>query len=204
MSSSVFRFGLLLIALGRLVFAGKNRPAHINGGKGPHNGYAIRQVITEQLLLETASDIYLKITNSRGTNKEEIVEIHRALARSVFTITPPGDSPTRKSFFDALLLGSIPVIFRKGTYVFPHLHLEDLAIILPEQEIIDGVGRSLVERLRAVASEEIRRKQVEIAEIARMMQYSIPTMHGELEGMPVDAIAVILNDLVLLRDESLL
>lgn len=170
------------------------------GGKGPHNGYAIRHALTEQLLAEPADDIFLKTMDS-GSKKEDISAIHEALASSIFAITPPGDSGTRKGFFDALLLGSIPVIFRPGTYsnVFPALRLEDLAVVIPEQEIIDGA--SVVERLRAVSRDEIRKKQVGIARIAHLMQYSLPSQGGETGKE--DATAAILRDLVALRDSSL-
>merc|ERR1711953_1608408 len=33
------------------------------------------------------------------------------MANSTFCLEPPGDSPTRKGFFDALLVGCVPVIF---------------------------------------------------------------------------------------------
>ena len=193
-----------LTLLDRLVFAGKSTPSQPKGGKGPHNGYALRQALVDELSAERADDVVLKIME-RGTKREEIVALHRALAKSIFAITPPGDSPTRKGFFDALLLGSIPVIFREGTYsnVFPELRLEDLAIFIPESEMIEGVGETLVERLRAVTREEIRKKQVGIAEVATMMQYSLPRDDGVLEASLLDATAVILRGLRSLRDSSL-
>jgi hypothetical protein len=35
--------------------------------------------------------------------------------RSVFCLSPPGDSPTRKGLFDSILSGCIPVVFDKYT-----------------------------------------------------------------------------------------
>ncbi len=38
---------------------------------------------------------------------------HDWMTRSVFCLQPPGDSPTRKSFYDAIIAGCIPVIFKE-------------------------------------------------------------------------------------------
>lgn len=41
------------------------------------------------------------------------VSLLKAMHQSEFCLQPPGDSPTRRSFFDAMLAGCIPVIFSK-------------------------------------------------------------------------------------------
>ena len=46
----------------------------------------------------------------------------RAKASSVFCLEPEGDSPDRKSVYDSLLLGCIPVVFSRRTLALSPLH----------------------------------------------------------------------------------
>jgi hypothetical protein len=45
-----------------------------------------------------------------------------AMYQSEFCLQPPGDSPTRRSFFDAMLVGCIPVIFQKEAAWSQYVH----------------------------------------------------------------------------------
>jgi hypothetical protein len=45
-----------------------------------------------------------------------------AMHQSQFCLQPPGDSPTRRSFFDAMLAGCIPVIFSKEAAWSQYFH----------------------------------------------------------------------------------
>ena len=42
-------------------------------------------------------------------------------AQSVFCLQPPGDSPTRRAFYDSLLFGCIPVISKSAAESYTYL-----------------------------------------------------------------------------------
>jgi hypothetical protein len=48
-------------------------------------------------------------------HKFKINELHALPRSSIFCLQPPGDMPTRKSLFDAILSGCIPVLFHPLT-----------------------------------------------------------------------------------------
>lgn len=131
------------------------------------------------------------------------------MASSTFCLQPPGDSSTRKGFFDSILLGCIPVIFRRGTYerVWKgQVELEELAVILDERELLDGVGEDVVERLRAVAEDVVKAKRAAMALMADRVQYALPQSAQELlkvgAGWTDDAVGMTLKQLVLLKKQG--
>lgn len=98
---------------------------------------------------------------------------------AVFALQPPGDTPTRRGFYDSLLNGAIPVIFRKDTYdrLFPSspdMDPELFTVFIDEKELVAGVGGDVITRLEGISKEEIRTKQEHIRRIARGLQYSLP------------------------------
>ena len=64
------------------------------------------------------------------------------MARSHFCLQPKGDSPTRKSFYDSIISGCIPVLFSDGTYVpYPferHIDYASFVVTIDEWYILSG------------------------------------------------------------------
>lgn len=105
--------------------------------------------------------------------------MYQHLTESTFSLEPPGDTPTRRGFYDAILNGAIPVIFRRNTYAHllpssPEMDSDLYSIFIDEKEIIAGTGGTVIERLEQIPEEEIRRKQEHLRKIARKLQYSLP------------------------------
>ncbi|GAA6004436.1 uncharacterized protein JCM10292_007067 [Rhodotorula paludigena] len=104
-----------------LSFGGKSEPNSPKSGKGPHNGFKLRQLIASTLLQRKTTlnssdaDVALRFFSPQSS-RADIAALHLDMAQSTFCLQPPGDSPTRKGFFDSILLGCIPVIFRRDTY----------------------------------------------------------------------------------------
>lgn len=118
-----------------------------------------------------------------------LTRMYEHMTESVFSLEPAGDTPTRRGFYDVLLNGAIPVVFRNDTYdrllpSSPEMDPWLFTVYMDEQEIIDGVGGSVIERLERIPKDEIRRKQEHIQRIARKLQYSRPT---EDLGLPLDS-----------------
>ena len=101
------------------------------------------------------------------------------MSSSVFSLEPPGDTPTRRGFFDAILNGAIPVVFRKSSYdnLFPSSPEMDprlYTVFIDENELLEGAGENFIGRLGKISEVEIREKQLRIREIMRKLQYEYP------------------------------
>ena len=192
-------------------FAGKSEPNSPKSGQGPHNGFALRRLLTETLVAhmnDTAADISLQFFTP-SSPRSQLAEVHQAMARSTFCLQPPGDSPTRKGFFDSILLGCIPVIFRRGTYKRiwkGQVELEELAVIVDEKELLDAEGGDVIERLRLVDEEVVRKKREAMAMLAERVQYAVPMSGAELlrygGSWTDDAVGAMLRQLVLLKEQG--
>jgi hypothetical protein len=99
------------------------------------------------------------------------------LRDSVFCPAPTGDSITRKSIFDSLVAGCIPVLFSRASlsqysWHFTPEQMEKVSVYIPMSAInVDNVN--FLEVLRKVSPEEVAEKQQLIREIAPSLQYSI-------------------------------
>ncbi|KAJ7979170.1 Xyloglucan galactosyltransferase KATAMARI1 [Quillaja saponaria] len=86
-------------------FAGAPRPELEN---------SIRAKVIDQCRASSACK-FIDCSSSGGNNCENPVNILRVFQSSVFCLQPPGDSYTRRSIFDSILSGCIPVFFHPGT-----------------------------------------------------------------------------------------
>ena len=99
------------------------------------------------------------------------------LRKSVFCPAPTGDSITRKSIFDSLVAGCIPVLFSRATisqYIW-HLTEEEMdrvSVYIPMKAINED-GANFIHILRNLTSNEIIEKQEAIRSVASKLQYSI-------------------------------
>ena len=132
--------------------------------------------------------------------------------RTTFCLAPTGDSLTRKSVFDSLLTGCIPVIFARATmtqykWYFSSKDVDDVAVYISRQEMIER-GANAMSILKNISIDEIRAKQDAIEKIAPRLQYSVvpegfgsgisrPGWRGSVWGPPVpDAADIIINKML--------
>jgi len=97
--------------------------------------------------------------------------------RAVFCPAPAGDSITRKSIFDALVAGCIPVIFSRATLSLYSWHvpvedLERVSVFMPMEGLVDAPPTDVLQVLRAIPAETVAAMQRRIAELAPSLQYS--------------------------------
>ncbi|KAG0555533.1 hypothetical protein KC19_12G176000, partial [Ceratodon purpureus] len=96
-----------------------------------------------------------------------------AMHQSQFCLQPPGDSPTRRSFFDAMLAGCIPVIFSKDAAWTQYVHHlpndgASYSVFIPmkvasKSNVINILGR--------IREPEIRKMQRNIAKLLPSILY---------------------------------
>ena len=134
--------------------------------------------------------VWLVTNECRGDHKYHTLKWMR---HSVFCIQPPGDSPTRKSFYDAALSGCVPVLFPTQSGHFPNrypfsdrLPYANFTLTLPP-----GAESELLTYLRGVPRDTIRHLQEELLKAARYLQYSLPianTDHNDAVRYMLDEI----------------
>lgn len=111
-------------------------------------------------------------------NQTQLLPLYR---RAVFCPAPVGDSLTRKSLFDALVAGCIPVIFDRRslsqyTWHVPAELLDDLAVVVPKSAAaaLSPTSETLTMFLhRTISPAEIHRRQAIIAQHASTLQYAL-------------------------------
>jgi hypothetical protein len=94
---------------------------------------------------------------------------------STFCLTPPGDTPTRRGFVEALLMGCIPVVFDERTrssmpWYLSEAQLAQTTVLLDA----DSLGRDMSElevRLQALWP-QVPAMRLAIAAIATSLQYA--------------------------------
>eukprot|EP00253_Pinus_taeda_P012871 PITA_12871 len=88
------------------------------GAPRPNSTKAIRSVLTEQCLSRPQSCNFLNCNSRVCLGPENTVKL---FMQSELCLQPPGDSPTRRSLFDSLIVGCIPVLFNPFTayYHYP-------------------------------------------------------------------------------------
>lgn len=80
--------------------------------------------------------------------------------------------------------------------------IEELAILIEEKEILEGKGGDVVQRLRRISEEEIKRKRYEGRKWMRTVQYSIPIVRedGEVVWDAEDTFGLLMMRLVDVRN----
>ncbi|KAG0555530.1 hypothetical protein KC19_12G175800 [Ceratodon purpureus] len=105
-----------------------------------------------------------------------------AMHQSEFCLQPPGDSPTRRSFFDAMLVGCIPVIFQKEAAWSQYVHHlpqdgASYSIFIP---MTLANKRNVIDILSQVSKSRIHKMRANIARlIPRILYASINEMRSE-------------------------
>ncbi|CAL9237598.1 unnamed protein product, partial [Arabidopsis halleri] len=98
------------IAIWQNKIIGKQRRSLISfaGGARPDKPDTIRSILIDQCTSSPNQCRFLNCIDGGCDKPESVIELFRD---SEFCLQPPGDSPTRKSIFDSLISGCIPVIF---------------------------------------------------------------------------------------------
>ena len=98
------------------------------------------------------------------------------MVNSIFCVQAPGDSPTRKSFYDSILSGCIPIIFKEKyniTYPFQDLlDYRDFTVTVSATQIIDK-NDLLIDIINQIPSAEVSKLHENLLRVAKWFQYSL-------------------------------
>lgn len=97
--------------------------------------------------------------------------------KATFCLAPPGDSLTRKSLFDSITTGCIPVINARATITQYLWHIPpeevDMVSVFIARESISDHGVNFLSVLRSISPQTVRKMQLKLQEIAPRIQYSV-------------------------------
>ncbi|XP_074333948.1 xyloglucan-specific galacturonosyltransferase 1-like [Apium graveolens] len=102
----------------KIIQSSRNNLVSFAGGARPDSPDSIRSVLINQCTLASTGTCKFQNCSSGGCDQpESIIEL---FLESEFCLQPPGDSPTRKSVFDSLISGCIPVFFDPFTAYYQY------------------------------------------------------------------------------------
>ena len=106
---------------------------------------------------------------------------------AVFCLEPEGDSPYRKSLYDSIVMGCIPVLFSRDTDVSSPFHWgsfhAESRVLYSEQDYL--TGKVTLASLVDMPDEDVRAMQASIAAHAQRLQYSFDDMPGGDDAVEV-------------------
>ncbi|CAH1777201.1 unnamed protein product [Owenia fusiformis] len=153
-------------------------------------GKSLRKILIRQLTDKRANNsrkngTYFDMTRGKkscsdSASKDMFKCLLKTAQRSIFCLQPPGDTPTRKSFYDMLLTGCIPVIFTPHpSYFYPFQNLikynypfnyDKFTIFIKEKRITKR-GENIIDILSKIPKHKIRSMQEHLKMIAKYFQY---------------------------------
>lgn len=109
----------------------------------------------------------------------------RPMLQATFCLQPPGDTPTRRSTFDAITAGCIPVFFEELSakmqygWHLPEERYAEFSVFIPKEEVVFK-GLRILDVLMGISRSEIRRMREAITELIPRVMYR---RHGSSLGL---------------------
>lgn len=155
------------------------------GGGGPNSPPNIRRSIRAECENRTALCEFVDCSN--GVCEHDPIRFMRPMLQSVFCLQPPGNTPTRRSTFDAMIAGCIPVFFQEDSarsqygWHLPAAEYERFSVHIPKEEVVAG-GLSIADVLLAIPTAEVRRMRERVLELAPRVIYRRHQSSDELRS----------------------
>ncbi|KAK8957718.1 hypothetical protein KSP39_PZI000742 [Platanthera zijinensis] len=149
------------------------------GGGGPNIRGSIRAEC------ENRTDLCEIVDCSDGACAHDPIRYMLPMLRSRFCLQPPGDTPTRRSTFDGILAGCIPVFFEElsarsqYSWHLPPIEYGEFSVFIPKEEVVFH-GVHVADVLEAIPDEQYRRMRRRVLEIVPSVIYR---RHGSSAGL---------------------
>ncbi|XP_074270226.1 putative xyloglucan galactosyltransferase GT11 [Silene latifolia] len=143
------------------------------GAPRPNIKESIRNILIAQCLAARGKNNCKYVHTKPDVKPETVMGL---LQKSDFCLQPPGDSFTRKSVFDTILAGCIPVLFHPGSaYVQYVWHLpkdySSYSVFIPMDELIQG-NVSIEKILLDIPKEKVREMREEVIKLIPRIVYA--------------------------------
>ncbi|XBJ24870.1 hypothetical protein VPH35_002650 [Triticum aestivum] len=151
--------------------------------------------IRGSILAECANrtDACVVVDCSAGKCSHDPVRYMRPMLGAKFCLEPPGDTPTRRSTFDAILAGCVPVFFedaaarRQYGWHLPPGRYDEFSVYIQKETVVLG-GVKIGETLAAVPDAEVRGMRERALEMAPRVLYRRHGSTAELREAGNDAV----------------
>ncbi|KAL8158319.1 xyloglucan galactosyltransferase KATAMARI1 homolog [Apium graveolens] len=145
------------------------------GAPRPKSEDSIRSIIIKQCVASRRKCKFLDCNVKSCQNPGNVMS---TLQKSNFCLQPSGDSYTRRSTFDSILAGCIPVFFHPGSayiqyiWYFPKNYTK-YSVFIPEKTLRDGT-KSIETILRAIPNSQVRSMREEVIGLIPRVTYADP------------------------------
>lgn len=149
------------------------------GGGGPN----VRGSIKAEC--ENRTDLCEVVDCSDGVCTHDPIRFMKPMLRSDFCLQPPGDTPTRRSTFDSILAGCIPVFFEdisaKMQYGWhmPKKQYDEFSVFIPKEDVVFN-GVRIVDVLEGISRARVRRMREKVLELVPRIMYR---RYGSSDGL---------------------
>ncbi|KAK3041070.1 hypothetical protein RJ639_026867 [Escallonia herrerae] len=122
---------------------------------------------------------------SNGICEHDPIRFMKPMLHASFCLQPPGDTPTRRSTFDAILAGCIPVFFEdlsaKSQYGWhlPEERYKEFSVFIAKEDVVFK-GVKILDVLTGIPRAEVRRMREKLLEIMPGIMYR---KHGSSLGL---------------------
>ncbi|WOH16163.1 hypothetical protein DCAR_0935712 [Daucus carota subsp. sativus] len=145
------------------------------GAPRPKSENSIRSIIIKQCI---ASKRHCKFYNCNVRSCNNPVNAMSMLQRSNFCLQPSGDSYTRRSIFDSILAGCIPVFFHPGSAYIQYIwylpkNYTKYSVFIPEKTLRDET-KSIETILKAISDNQVRSMREEVIGLIPRVIYADP------------------------------
>ncbi|KAI7989904.1 putative xyloglucan galactosyltransferase GT19 [Camellia lanceoleosa] len=113
---------------------------------------------------------------SYGICEHDPIRFMRPMLKSSFCLQPPGDTPTRRSTFDSIVAGCIPVFFEdqsaKSQYGWhlPEEQYGEFSVFIPKEDVVFK-GLRVLDVLMSIPRGEVRRMRDNVLEMMPRVMY---------------------------------
>ncbi|GAB4839797.1 Probable xyloglucan galactosyltransferase gt19 [Ancistrocladus abbreviatus] len=122
---------------------------------------------------------------SNGICEHDPIRYMKPMLQASFCLQPPGDTPARRSAFDGIIAGCIPVFFEDQSarmqyrWHLPNEAFDEFSVTIPKEEVVYK-GLSIVEVLMGIPRGEVRRMREKVMELIPRVMYR---KHGSSLGL---------------------
>ncbi|EPS70482.1 hypothetical protein M569_04275, partial [Genlisea aurea] len=122
---------------------------------------------------------------SNGICEHDPIKFMIPMLHSTFCLQPPGDTPTRRSTFDGILAGCIPVFFEETSakkqydWHLPREEYDEFSVFIPKEDVVFK-GLKILDVLMDISRTQVWRKREKLLEMIPRIIYR---KHGSSMGL---------------------
>ncbi|KAH7549587.1 hypothetical protein JRO89_XS13G0052900 [Xanthoceras sorbifolium] len=113
---------------------------------------------------------------SNGICEHDPIRYMKPMLQATFCLQPPGDTPTRRSTFDAIIAGCIPVFFEEqsaksqyGWHLPPEMY-DEFSVFIPKEDVVFK-GLKILDVLQSIPKAKVRKMREKVIELMPRLMY---------------------------------